>query len=243
MWIFKKANNMNKSILSLSLAVALVASASVSANEDDVSAYVSVQTQDWQRGIQVSDDLSASVGVRFDNVLLDGVFFRGDLTTKSLTPLSDSVSVRSTWGLGYKLGLGDLNVQAAVDRYNDLPLYSSDFTEVSLTADYPLLGGTVFGSVAQGITTDVNKDTTAVVGYSHDIVDDLSVSVLARATRHDNGNWWIDEDNTSFTNYEVSATYNLWRNLDVFATYTHGDENAYNLDLQNKLYGGLRYTF
>lgn len=245
MWIFKKANNMNKSILSLSLAVlaASVIPSQSSASEDNVSAYVSVQSQDWQRGVQISDDLSASAGVRFDNVLVDGVFFRGDLTTKSLTPLSDTVSVRSTWGLGYKLGLGDLNLQAAVDRYNDLPLYSSDFTEVSLSADYTLLGGTVFGSVAQGITTDVNKDTTFVVGYSHDIVDDLSVSVLARATRHDNGNWWIDEDNTSFTNYEVTANYNLWRNLDVFATYTHGDEDVYNLELENKLYGGLRYTF
>lgn len=60
------------------------------------SAYVSVQTQDWQRGVQISEDLSASVGIRFDNVILDGLFFRGDLTTKSLTPLSDSVSVRST---------------------------------------------------------------------------------------------------------------------------------------------------
>lgn len=209
------------------------------ANAADASATVSVTSDNVYRGQVISDDVSVGLGLRFDDVIFPGVYVRGDFNSVELTPLSDTIRFRSDAGVGIAGTYGAFGLDASVNRVFNPIVYSADYTEARLRAT----AGIFFAELGQGITSGVNKDTYVATGVEIAATDRLSIGGLVSAYRYDDGTRAITRDNSRFNNAEVYASYNVARNLDIFANYTYGLRDAFGTDIDNRVYGGIRYRF
>lgn len=214
-----------------------LASLSVSAVETEAT--VSLTSDFVYRGQLVTEDPSVSVDLTVANIW-EGLFVTGVATTTELTPVSDMVRVRSEAGVGYAFGLGDLEVTASVNRVFNPVVFAENYNEARFTARYNWL----FAEVGQGFTSDVNDDTYLSVGAEFQPADKLTVGGLVSAVRYDqDSEHFIDSSNSRFNHAEVFASYNVWQGLDVFANYTYGLRDELGNDIDNRVFGGVRYNF
>lgn len=213
------------------LAVALLA-ASTAAFAGDSTATVSVQSDNVYRGQVLSEDVSAGLGLRFDNVVVDGLFVTGDFSTLTLSPANDTITVRSDFGAGYKFGTS-LPVTVSVNRVLNPVLYSADYTEARASVGF----GKAYAEIGHGLTADVNRDTYIALGYQTKLGERLTLGGKVSAFHYD-GN-----AENRFNNTELTATYNIWRNLDASVTYSHGGSDLTGGEIDNRLFGGFGYRF
>lgn len=213
--------------------------ASLSVSAVETEATVSVTSDFVYRGQLVTEDPSVAVDFTVGNIW-EGLFVTGSATTTELTPVSDMVRVRSEAGVGYAFGLGDLEVTTSVNRVFNPVVFSQNYNEARLTARYNWL----FAEVGQGFTSDVNDDTYFAVGADFQPLDRVTVGGLVSAVRYDqDSERFISRSNSRFNHAEVFASWNVWQNLDLFANYTYGLRDGNGVDIDNRVYGGLRYSF
>lgn len=206
----------------------------------ETKATVEVASDFVYRGQLVTEDPSVSINATVSDIL-GGLFVTGTVTSTELTPLTDTVRVRSDFGFGYSVDVAGLSLAASVNRvFNPVLLDNQNYNEFRLNASY----GWVFAELGQGLTSDVTVDTYLSVGAKFQPLDRLTVGGLVSAVRYDqDSNSALDFSNSRFNNAEVFASYNVWRGLDVFANYTYGLRDAFGQDIDNRVYGGVRYSF
>jgi hypothetical protein len=213
------------------LALALFAGTASAAENAQVT--TTIQSKLMHEGVVVSEDVSVGLGMRFSDVLLDGVFVRTDFNSVTLSPLSDSLSVRSDLGVGY----AGSNWEASLNRVMNPVVYAGDYTDARFRATH----GGFFTELKQGLTTGVNKDTYLSAGIEQDVAG-ITVGGLVSAVRYDTAGVTV-RDEVEFNNAEVFARYNVWRDLDVNVNYSYGGRDRAGRDIGNQVWGGLTYRF
>lgn len=217
------------------IALALLASGSAMAT--DSNANVSLQSKLMDHGTVVSDDTSVGLGLRFNNVLVDGAFVRANFDSISLTPVSNTVEFRSDFGAGFAGTLAGNQWEVSANRVINPVIYSGDYTELRGR----LTRGPVFAQIEQGLTAGVNKDTYIAAGLQQSF-NALTVGGLVSTVRNNTENS-LTRDEFNFNNVEVFAKYNVWRNLDVNVNYSFVGRGRFGAEDGNQVWGGLNYRF
>lgn len=216
------------------LALALFAGSATAA--DNTQANASLQSKLMNRGTVVSDTATVGLGLRFDDVVLDGAFVRANFDSVSgLTPFNDSISFRSDLGVGYGSTLLGNKWEVSANRVMNPVIYADDYTEARARVSR----GMLFVEAAQGLTSGVNNDTYLAVGAEQTLLPGLAVGALASAIRYDGSN----ASAMNFNNVEVFARYNVWRNLDAKLNYSYGGNDRMGNKMQNQVWGGINYRF
>lgn len=233
---------MFKNILMSTGLMALLLSSNAFATGTTLTGTTTVQSEYNYRGKSVSDDASVGVALRASNVLVDGLFVTGETNTLNVTPLNDS-RFRSEVGVGYAHTFGKVETEASLNRVFNPILYGDDYTEVRARAGYSYF----FVEAAQGLTDGVNRDTYVAIGAEAQLNPRWTGSVKASAVSYNLNDHtsfaWPDSQSTHFNNLEVTTTYNVWRNLDGFLTFSEGGRNFDGSEIKNQLFGGLKYRF
>ena len=218
-----------KSLIAL-LVAGLVMSGSAVASEDNADVAVTLQSKLVDNGVALSDDVSAGVSARFNDVVLDGLFVNGKFDTLSLTPLNSDIAVRTEFGVGYQTEwFSDTKWEVSLNRVLNPVRYSDDYTEATLKVSK----GIFYGEVTQGVTSRVNRDTYAAVGAEIEL-GRATVGGLVSGVYY---------DKAEFNNAEVYAKYNVWRDLDLNVNYSYGGDGRNDVELDNVFWGGATYRF
>lgn len=183
--------------------------------------------------------MTVGLDVRFDDILIDGLFVSGDFDSfTTLTPANEGIRFRSDLSAGFAGKLGQKSSwEVSVARTLNPLVTAEDYTEVRGRVKTGLL----FAEVTQGLTTDVNKDTYIAVGLEQTI-GDLTAGVLASTVRYNEDNLGL-KDEFEFNNAEVFVKWNAWRNLDAQVNYSYGGRDRFGNDLDNVFWGGVSYRF
>lgn len=216
------------------LALALVSGSAFAADTADIS----VQSKLMDHGNVVSDSASLGLGLRVNDILVDGSFVRANFDSVSdLTPANDSVTFRSDIGAGFAGTTAGNHWEVSANRVINPVIYSADYTELRARVSR----GAVFAEVNQGMTSGVNADTYLAAGVQQ-AFGDLTVGGLVSTVRYNNDHV-LTRDEFNFNNAEVFARYNVWRNLDLNVNYSYGGRDRYGDDVKNQVWGGLNYRF
>lgn len=211
--------------------------ASGSAMAADNSATVTLQDKLMHHGAVVSDDTTFGLGLRFNDLLVDGLFVRGNFDSVSLTPVNNTVEFRTDIGAGFAGDIGATQWEVSANRVINPVIYSGDYTELRAR----LTRGPVFAEINQGVTEGVNKDTYLAAGVQKSF-DALTVGGLVSTVRN-NTEHALTRDEFNFNNVEVFAKYNVWRNLDVNVNYSFVGRDRFGAEDGNQVWGGLTYRF
>ena len=223
--------------LAAALALAVVSSVSV-ASESDSTAVLRAASDFVYRGQDLTGSQgTVGLGLRFDNVVWDGVYVAGDFDTVEVTPLNDNTQVRTDFEVGYSNVWNSLNYSVSLARVLNPVNYSSDYTELRARGQYSF----VYAEVGQGISNDINTDTYFSVGiegrpFSPNLLLGTSVSFI----NYDGDA--VGVSNVEWNNYEVYASYDLWRELDVAVGYSFGGDTP-TVGLDDHAWIGASYTF
>lgn len=218
-------------------AMLLAATGSVMATESSVT--LSADSKLVDTGSVLRNGATVGLDIRFDDVLLDGVFVRTDFDTfTSLTPVNGGIRLRSDLSTGYAGDFGQASKwEVSVARTLNPVITTSDYTEVRGRVK----SGVLVAEISQGLTTDVNKDTYLAVGLEQ-TVGSITTGVLASTVRYNTDGVGLVQG-FEFNNVEAFAKWNAWRNLDAQINYSHGGNDRYGNDLGNVFWGGLSYRF
>ena len=217
------------------IALALLASNTAMA---DNTATVSAQTKFVDNGVLVSDTATFGLGLQFNDVLVDGAFIRADFNTLSdVTPLNDTVSVRTDIGAGFGGKVAGNEWAVSLNRVMNPIIYAADYTE----ARTRLTRGVWFAELNQGLTTGVNKNTYIATGLQKSF-NGLTVGGLVSTVRYSDDALTLREE-FEYNNSEVFARYNAWKNLDVNVNYSFGGHKAADAAIRDQVWGGVSYRF
>lgn len=189
----------------------------------NVTGVVGASTDYLYRGESLSTDEPTVFGhLRFEDVVLDGIYFDVDGVLTDTSPYNETKTLRSEVGAGYSFELGPVALTAGAYRVLNPVLYSNDYNELRADANWALTDHVALvGSVAQIVSSNNPEDLYASAGVVT-TWDKLSVSALASVKNVDT------LDSTLFNNVELTASYNVWNNVDIFATYSFGGDRFEN---------------
>lgn len=220
------------------LAMMLMVTSGVAVAADN-TVNLSAQTKLVERGVLATDNATVGLDLRFNDVVLDGAFVRADFDTISdTTPITGSVTFRSDLGVGYGNTLFGNKWELSVNRVLNPVIYAADYTEARLD----VARGPLFVSVQQGLTDGVNEDTYAAVGVKRSL-GPVTLGGLVSATRYNELTGSSLRDEVKFTNAELFAKYNVWRNVDLNVNYSYGGDRITGEKLDNQVWGGVTVRF
>lgn len=200
---------------------------------------VTLQSDYVYRGQSTGNGVSTGVDVRFDNLVLPGLFVTGDFNSTHLLPVNSGLTIRSDVGVGYAFSAANANFEVSANRVFNPLFYSADYNELRARAAY----GPVFVELGQGITSNVNRNTYVAVGAQTKLLSDkLTVGGKVSAVHYNLTDFGLGSEN-HFNNAEAYATYNVWHGLDVFTSYSYGGKSFAGQDVGNRFWGGLQYRF
>lgn len=224
---------------SLTLAVVLASMSSLSmASESNSTAVLRAGSDLVYRGQDLTGSQgTVGLGLLFDNVVWDGVFVSSDFDTVELTPINDNTQVRTDFQVGYGNIWNDFTYSASLARVVNPVNYYADYTELRARGQYSI----VYAEVGQGLSSDVNTDTYFAVGvegrpFSQELLLGASTSFINYDGNVD-GN-----SNVEWNNFQVYASYDLWRELDVTAGFSVGGDTPL-VGLDDHAWVGALYTF
>lgn len=224
---------------SLTLAVVLATMSSLSyASESNSTAVLRAGSDFIYRGQDLTGSQgTVGLGLLFDNVVWDGVFVSSDFDTVEMTPINDNTQVRTDFQVGYGAVWNDFTYSASLARVVNPVNYYADYTELRARGQYSF----VYGEVGQGLTSNVNTDTYFAVGvegrpFSQELLLGASTSFISYDGNVD-GN-----SNVEWNNFQVYASYDLWRELDVTAGFSIGGDTPL-VGLDDHAWVGASYTF
>lgn len=216
---------MLKSLLTSALLATALLSAPAMASEGKASGFVEVASDALYRGQSISQDKpTVSVGLRADNLVVDGTFVSvTGTTTSSLSNLDRDSTIRTESAIGYgKTFANRYSVAASVVRVQNPVLYASNYTEVRLDGAVRLTERLyATGEYAQILTDKVGNDKYAALGleYKGLIVPELSVGGKLSYQDYDL------RGRSEFNNAELFATYAVTKNVEAFASYSWGGKS------------------
>jgi len=224
---------------SLTLAVLLATASTLAVASESNSTAVFRAGSDF---IYRGQDLTGSqgtvgLGLLFDNVVWDGVFVSSDFDTVEMTPINDNTQVRTDFQIGYGNIWNDFTYSASLARVVNPVNYYADYTELRARGQYAF----VYGEVGQGLSSNVNTDTYFALGvegrpFSQELLLGASTSFISYDGNVD-GN-----SNVEWNNFQVYASYDLWRELDVTAGFSVGGDTPL-VGLDDHAWVGASYTF
>lgn len=224
---------------SLTLAVVLATMSSLSyASESNSTAVLRAGSDFIYRGQDLTGSQgTVGLGLLFDNVVWDGVFVSSDFDTVELTPVNGNTQVRTDFQVGYRNSWNDFSYSTSLARVVNPVNYNADYTELRARGQYSI----VYAEVGQGLSNEVNTNTYFAVGvegrpFSQELLLGASTSFIS-----------YDGDaagasNVEWNNFQVYATYDLWRELDVTAGLSIGG-NTPLVGLDDHAWVGASYTF
>ena len=207
---------------------------------------VGVASDNIHRGQSLTgDSLSASVGLRFDDLFAAGLYLRGDASTTQLTPVTDNVRFRSDVGVGLRFDIGQLTLDGSVNRVLNPVLHESDFNEArfAVRTNMSALGFFDFyGTV--NYTLNERNDWYTGVGVLAEL-GRLNLRVGGNWYVFENSDWSTDISKNEFTrnNWEAGADFNLWRNFVLTGLFSDGNVGFGGVDLGREWSVGVRATF
>lgn len=223
--------------LAAALALAVASSVSV-ASESNSTAVFRAGSDFVYRGQDLTGSQgTVGLGLLFDNVVWDGVYVSGDFDTVEVTPLNDNTQVRTDFQVGYGNVWNDLTYSVSLARVINPVNYASDYTELRARGQYSI----VYAEVGQGLSNDVNTDTYFAVGVEgRPFSDRLLLGTSASFISYDGDQYGAS--NVEWNNYQVYASYDVWRELDVNAGYSFGGDTVL-VGLDDHAWVGASYTF
>lgn len=221
---------MKKTLLSLSLFTA-----SIGAYASTLTSTVSVEAASdlIYRGQDVTGSQgTVGVGLQFENVLLDGVYFSTLANTIEATPLNDDIDLRVDVEVGYAAVYNDFGYSVSLARVVNPVNYVDDYSEFRLRGNYHF----AYAEFGQGLTNGVNQDTYFSAGVEGRLFwEPLLVGVSASVVNYDNGD-------TEFNNVQVYGRYDLYKGLVAEAGYSWGGDRL-NIPIDDHAWVGVKYTF
>lgn len=232
----------------------------VMAADLNLSGDVGVDTKNVYRGQELSDSINYNGRVRVDNILLDGFFVEGSVSTLNTSPIKN-VDARTEWNAGWHGQYDRLGVEVSVARVytskadyasiRDFHVYNSfNYNELRGKLTYQLNDMfKVYGFVGQGFANpDFDKgfdvryylggqNTYFGAGVEAALTNELTVGALTSAQHYDN------ISKTRYNNSELYASYNVWSGLELEGRYSFGGKSVFNTDISNVGYVGVRYRF
>lgn len=239
-----------KNVLLGCILMGLAATSNVYAS--DVTATVGASSDYFYRGVSLTNNDPAVFGsLKVDNVVLKNLSVSVDGVVLDTSPANNDKTLRSELGVSYKFVPSDkVSVDVGAYRVFNPVVYANDFNEMRVKADWSVRDDvTVYGKAAAIVGSVPYNDTFLAVGVEKEgfLVDRLTVGAEVASIHSD----FSGRD--SFNNLELSASYKLTQNLDVFGLYSVGGSNvARALDGVAKFNGrpissgglvGLKYTF
>jgi uncharacterized protein (TIGR02001 family) len=224
-------------LLTAAIAAALIAPAAFAATKADAT--VSVQSNYVYRGESAQTGATVGLDLRFNDVVLPGLFVTSDFDTTQLTPFNGNVRVRSDFGVGYEFTRWNTKFDVSVNHVFNPLFYSADYTELRGRVGY----GPVYAEVGQGLTSNVNRDTYVAVGAEHSFLTPKLIVGGKVSAKHYNLTDFGQGTENHFNNAEAYASYNVWRGLDLTANYSFGGTAAQGRNIGNYFWGGLQYRF
>lgn len=223
--------------LILAVTLALTSSALV-ASESNSTAVFRAGSDLIYRGQDLTGSQgTVGLGLLFDNVVWDGVFVSSDFDTVEVTPLNDNTQVRSDLQVGYGAVWNDFTYSVSLARVLNPVSYASDYTEVRARGQYSI----VYGEVGQGLSNDVNTDIYFAVGVEgRPFTQELLLGTSASFISYDGDATGVS--NVEWNNFQVYASYDLWRELDVNAGFSFGGDTPL-VGVDDHAWVGASYTF
>lgn len=244
----------------MALIAGLAMSSAVMAADLTLSGDVGVDSKNVYRGQELSDSVNYNGRLRVDNILLDGLFVEGSVSTINTSPLKNA-DARTEWNVGWHGQFDRLGVEVSVARVytskadyvniHDFHVYNSfNYNEFRGKLSYQATDAfKVYGFVGQGFTNpDFDRDfdiryylggqnTYFGVGAEAVVANGLTVGALTSAQRYDN------ISKTRYNNSELYASYNVWKGLELEGRYSFGGKSVLDTDISNVGYVGVRYRF
>lgn len=217
--------------------------ASFVANATTVTQHIEVGSDNLYRGQSLSNDNGyVEVDFLLNDVFVDGLFVHANASTVELSPLSDTVRSRNEYGIGYTHSLGEsFTGNLAVYRVEDYFSYTETRAGVQwsgLKTDE--LDLVVYSNVGYTVGGGVYNNTYVEVGTVWN--DAFTVTGLSLDTKV-TGYQYDYNDESRFNNAELTATYNLWKNVDGFATVSYGGNDVLDNDISTQTVVGARWSF
>lgn len=214
---------MKKILFALVLALLAATAPAFAASQATVTGVVEATSDTLYRGKSFTNDKAAvTLGLRADNVLVNGVFVQATGTTIDVGNLDRDGRLRTEYVVGYGRSFGDLSLVGSVARVQNPVIYAQDYTEARLDAAYALTQKlAVTGQYAQILTDAVGQDRYASLGleYRGLFVPELTVGGLASYQSYKKS------DRSEFNNAELFVTYALTKNVEAFGKYSWGGKS------------------
>lgn len=210
---------------------------------EDVSLDFWVGSNNVERGESVTDDsVSAGAELTLDGLFDTGLYVRGAVDSYSLTPVTGNLSFRSDVGVGYKQDFDYLTADLSFNHVLNPVYRAEDYNELRLRVESSLeLFGHVDAYLDWGYTLEDENLLYSGIGLVAKNVGyeglDFGVGTSFYSYKGDRV--------TSYTRNAISldASYNVWRNFDVFATYSRGNKGSYGQEIGNESLFGVRGSF
>jgi hypothetical protein len=225
--------------LNLTAVVTLALASSVSvASESNSTAVLRAGSDFIYRGQDLTGSQgTVGLGLLFDNVVWDGVYVSGDFDTVEVTPLNDNTQVRTDFQVGYGNVWNDFTYSASLARVLNPVSYAADYTEFRARGQYSI----AYVEVGQGLSNDINTDTYFAVGVEgRPFSDKLLLGTSTSFISYDGDAYGAS--NVEWNNFQVYASYDLWRELDVNAGFSLGGDQPL-VGVDDHAWVGASYTF
>lgn len=186
----------------------------------DARVNVGVSSDYLYRGETVTEGEPTVFGsLKVNDVVIDNLYVSVDGVVLNASPLKESKTLRTEFGVGYEFDLGPVTVDSGAYRVFNPVLYDADYNELRTQATWHATDKlSLFGRAAHIVSNSTPNDSYVALGTKYDglLVDKLSVSVLASTFRND------ATSNFEFNNLEVTTEYEVLNGLYAFGTYSVG---------------------
>jgi len=225
-------NTFAKLAVAASLFVASVAGATTS------SGSLTAQSAFVDRGAVVRDGASFDLALRVDDFIFDGVFATTQLATTDLS--TDSLNLRSDFGIGYGIQLGRFDVETSINRLDATAAFGDKaYNEVRLEAGHAFTESIrVFGRAAYPLTA-VPSDLYATVGADVRLGQSWKAEVSASAYQLVGSS----VSDLRFNDAQARLTYALTDSVSVLVGYSYGDVGRRGEQLSSRALIGASVSF
>lgn len=201
------------------------------------SGQLSFQSAFIDRGIVAREDATIGLDLRVEDLVFDNVFATTELITTDIT--SDVLKLRSDFGIGYFRQLGNLDVEASINRLDATALYGEAFNEARAEVGYTLTERVrVFGRTAYPLTA-VPDDLYATIGANLLIGNDWRADVEVSGYKYAG----TGVSDMQFNDVLAKLTYNVNDSIGLFGGYSYGGEDRLGADLASKALVGATVSF
>lgn len=236
-------------ITALLAAATMISAGSVLAQESayptTASGQVSWTNRYIDRGVVLGNDPSGQLNLNVDNVVIPGIYVSADLAT--IKPVTQDLMLYSNLGVGYKNNIGRFDYAVSLHNYqNSVFNAGENYNAAEGQVGYTFPGNfRTYLFASQPLTSDDSLGTQRStyygggVQYTPDWIYENRLSLGAQAAFYR----YTGTTNSTFNDAQLTASYDLFRNVNVFGLYSFGGNDQYNDPLSNTWEAGVGVKF